>query len=140
MSSRTIPRALTAGLLLLGCLTYAESLDWRGARFGGFFLMPNMVVPSVGLPDWSAARDGRPVYMHALTAVDGVPVATSAEAHARMRMHHTGDPVAYTFAYQGHTEERRLPLAPFDNREHFLIFGTYLLNGAMYLLLAALAA
>jgi hypothetical protein len=140
MSNRTIPRALSAGLLVLGCLTYTESLDWRGARFGGFFLMPNMVVPSVGLADWSGALEGRPVYQHALTAIDGVPVSSTAEAYARTRAHHVGDTVAYTFAYDGHVEERRLPLAPFDARDHFLIFGTYLVNGAMYLLLAVLAA
>jgi hypothetical protein len=140
MASLTIPRALSAGLLVLGCLTYSESLDWRGTRFGGFFLTPNLVVPSVGLADWSGARDGRPVYQHALTAVDGVPVSSSAEAYARTRAHQVGDSVAYTFSYEGHVEERRLPLAPFDARSHFLIFGTYLLNGAMYLLLAALAA
>ena len=140
MSTLTIRRALSAGLLVLGCLTYSESLNWQGQRFGGFFLMPNLVVPSVGLADWSGAREGRPVYQHALTAIDGVPVATTTEAYARTRAHQIGDSVAYTFAYQGHVEERRLPLAPFDARAHFLIFGTYLLNGAMYLLLAALAA
>ena len=140
MSSLTIQRTLSAGLLVLGCLTYTESLDWRGARFGGFFLMPNMVVPSVGLADWSGAREGRPVYQHALTAIDGVPVSTTAEAYARSRAHHTGDAVAFTFAYQGDVAERGFPIAPFDARAHFLIFGTYLLNGAMYLLLAALAA
>jgi hypothetical protein len=102
--------------------------------------MPNLVVPSVGLTDWSGTREGRPVYQHALTAVDGVAVSSTAEAYARTRAHHTGESVTYTFAYQGRVEERRLPLAPFGARDHFLIFGTYLLNGAMYLLLAALAA
>ena len=140
MTTRTIPRALSAGLLVLGLLTYTESLDWRGTRFGGFFLTPNMVVPSVGLADWGGAREGRPVYQHALTAIDGMPVASSSEAYARIRAHHLGDSVAFTFAYQGQIEERRLPVSPFDSRDHFLIFGTYLVNGAMYLLLAALAA
>ena len=74
MSSLTIRRGLSAGLLLLGCLSYSESLDLRWSRFGGFFLMPNRVVPSVGLADWSSEGVGRPIYQHALMAIDGVPV------------------------------------------------------------------
>jgi len=50
-------RLASAILLAIAGLALADSSAWRGARFPGFFVMPNRVVPSVGLPGRSEDPD-----------------------------------------------------------------------------------
>ena len=45
-----LARGTSAILLVIGALALVHSLGWRGARFPGFFVMPNRVVPSAALP------------------------------------------------------------------------------------------
>jgi hypothetical protein len=140
MARLTPARVLSVGLLALGVLAFANSRNWRGASFPGFFLMPNRVVPSVSLPDWSGVREGRPLHQQLLVAVDDVPVVTPEQAYARAGAHAPGEVVRYTFARGGMLESRTFALRTFTTREHRLIFGTYFASGVLYLLLAVLAA
>src|SRR5207253_8105330 len=59
-----LARGTSAILLAIGALALVHSLGWRGARFPGFFVMPNRVVPSAALPGWSGVAEGRPLYQN----------------------------------------------------------------------------
>lgn len=135
-----VARGASAALLGLALLAFLHSLDWRGTSFPGFFVMPNRVVPSAGLPDWSGVREGRPLYQQVVLAVDGDPVPSGAEVYRRAALHRPGEPVEYLLAHAGGVETRSFPLRRFGDGEYLAIFGAYLVTGLAYLLLAALAA
>jgi hypothetical protein len=128
-----------AALLTLGALAVLESLQWRGARFPGFFLMPNRVVPSVALPRWSGVGEGRPLYQQVLLAVDDVPVGTAAEGYLRAAERREGDTVRCLFADEGRLRRREVALRTLSDGAFLAIFGTYALTGLAYLLLGAVA-
>src|SRR5207249_1785831 len=54
--NRLLARGTSAVLLAIGALALVHSLDWRGARFPGFFVMPNRVVPSAALAAVASER------------------------------------------------------------------------------------
>ena len=79
-----IPRlvhAVSAGLLVLGLLLGAESLRWPGTSFPGFLVLPNRVVPSIGLPGWSGVAEGRPVYQQVVLVVGDTPTPDAAAVY-----------------------------------------------------------
>src|SRR5258705_3922959 len=85
--NRFLARGTSAVLLAIGALALVHSLGWRGARFPGFFVMPNRVVPSAALPGWSGVAEGRPLYQNILLAVDGVPIAAADDGYPRAPAH-----------------------------------------------------
>ena len=111
---RHLPLLVSMGLLCIGLVASVRSVVWHGAPFPGFFLMPNRVVPSAGLPTWSGVADGRAPYQEVLLAVDGMPVATGADGYRRAATHHAGEPVQYLFARRDGTETRTYPLRVFS--------------------------
>jgi hypothetical protein len=138
--SRTpIVHVLSIAILLVGALGLVRSLDWRDAKFPGFFIMPNRVVPSVGLTDWSGVQDGRPLYQHVVLAVDEVPIADSSDGYRRAAAHAVGEPVRYLVARDQSHETRSFPLRRFTDWAYFSIFGLYFVGGLGYLVLAAFA-
>jgi len=138
-SSSILVRGATFGLLALGLLAAAESLRWPGARFPGFLVMPNRVVPSVGLPGWSGVDEGRPLYQQVVVAVDDVPVTSAAAVYDAVARRAPGTLVSYQVVRQGTLDTRVSPIRTFGWDTHVLIFGAYLLSGLAYLLLAAVA-
>ena len=133
-----LPLAVSLTILAIGCVAGLRSLSWRGAPFPGFFLLPNRVVPSAGLPGWSGVAEGRPPFQEVLLAIDGTPVASGAEGYRRAAAHHGSD-VEYLFARRDGTEKRSYPLRVFTTAEHLAVFGAYLVAGASYLVLAFFA-
>ena len=133
-----LPLAVTLAILAIGCIAGVRSLAWRGAPFPGFFLLPNRVVPSAGLPGWSGVAEGRPPFQETLVAVDGTPVVSGADGYRRAATHRGGE-VEYLFARRDGTERRSYPLRVFSGAEHLAVFGAYLLAGAAYLVLALFA-
>src|SRR5213593_1149496 len=113
-------RVASAALLLVGLLALVQSRAWWGARFPGFFLLPNRVVPSAGLPGWGGTSEGQPLYQQTVVAVDDVRVATGAEAYGRAAAHRVGDPVRFTFARSGAPETRTFPLQRFTAADYLL--------------------
>src|SRR5881396_1666600 len=93
-----LPLAVSLAILAIGCVAGVRSLGWRGAPFPGFFLLPNRVVPSAGLPGWSGVAEGRPPFQEVLLAVDGTPVVSGADGYRRAAAHQAGEPVEYLFA------------------------------------------
>ena len=136
----TLSRALSLGLALIGLVTFADSTRWIGTRFGGFFLLPNLVIPSIALGGWSGTTDGLPPWQDTVRAVDGTVVDTADAAYDRIARHRPGEPVQYELARDGDLVWRSFPALTFTSTDHALVFGTYVLTGFAYLLLAALAA
>jgi hypothetical protein len=136
----TLPRALSLALALLGLVTFADSTRWIGTRFGGFFLLPNLVIPSIALSDWSGTTDGLPPWQDTVRAVDGTAVDSVDAAYDQIARHRSGEPVQYELVRNGEVRWRSFPARTFGSLDHALVFGTYLLTGLAYLLLASLAA
>ena len=136
---RVVASLASLAILAVGLVSAGRSLSWRDAAFPGFFLMPNRVVPSAGLSDWSGVRDGQPLYQQVLVAVDGTPVTSAIEAYRRAGAHQIGDPIRYRFAARTETAERSFPLRRFTEADYWLIFGMYALTGLAYLALGFLA-
>jgi hypothetical protein len=140
VASRFSPmRAMSVALLIMAAGAFLDSLAWRGARFPGFFIMPNRVVPSAGLPDWSGVAEGRPLYQQVLLAVNAMPVSSGQDAYRRIAAHRGDDPARYLFANADRTEERSFPVRQFTDAEYVAIFGMYFINGLAYLALAVVA-
>lgn len=140
MHARThIVRAVSGGLLALGLLLGAESLRWPGALFPGFLVMPNRVVPSVGLAGWSGVDEGRPLYQQVVLAVDDRPVTTADDVYAALEGRAPGNMVRYRVVRRGEVETRTLPAQTLDARAYALVFGSYLVSWLTYLLLAFVA-
>jgi len=137
---RRLLRLVSAGVLALGMLTLLGSLAWRGARFPGFLVMPNRVVPSAGLPSWSGVSEGSPPYQEVLLAVDDAQVTSAADAYRRAAAHQVGETARYTFVRDGVVETHTYPLRQFTDGEFFAIFGAYFIAGLAHLLLAWCAA
>src|SRR5438128_6835058 len=138
--NRLLARGTSAVLLVIGALALVHSLGWRGARFPGFFVMPNRVVPSAALPGWSGVADGRPVYQNLLLAVADVPIAAAEAGYRRAAAHAAGAPAAYLFARADGAETRTFPTRILGDGEYLAIFGAYALTALAYLLLAAVAS
>lgn len=139
-NTRMLRRALSIGILCLGSFALAQSLAWRGITFPGFFVMPNRVVPSAGLPDWAGIEAGRPLYQQVLVAVDEQPADEADDAYRAAGNPGTDGAVRYTFSDAGREETRTVPVRTFTQRDHLLVFGAYFVTGLAYLLLAALAS
>src|SRR5258705_107197 len=135
-----LARGTSAILLVIGALALVHSLGWRGARFPGFFVMPNRVVPSAALPGWSGVAEGRPLYQNILLAVDGVPIAAAEDGYRRAAAHSAGEPAAYLFARAGGLETRTFATRILGDGEYLAIFGAYAFTALAYLLLATVAS
>ena len=126
-------RVVLAAALITGTLVATVAMNtrqWVGRPFPGFFVMPNRVVPSISLPDWSDGRSAR-LFQRQVVAVNGVPVASAAEVYATVARLPAGTSVAYTLA-DAHLAVR-VPSRVFTLTDYALIFGAYLLSGVGFL-------
>src|SRR5262249_4289105 len=112
----------------IAIVTTVGTFGWLGRPFPGFFVMHDLLVPSVGLYEWTGLREGVP--FHALVvAVDGTPVATHQEVYDRVVAVPVGTPVRYTLEKGGQRFERTVPTMRFGLRDYALTFGLFVLNG-----------
>jgi hypothetical protein len=107
---------------------------WIGQTFPGFFVLPNRITASVGLPGWTANRDGT-IYQAAVVAVNGEPVTSSADVYRVVAKQPAGTPFTYTFRSRTMTTTLTIPSATFSPVDYWAIFGGYLATGIGYLLL-----
>jgi signal transduction histidine kinase len=138
----TTPRAsrgVRAAVLLLGVAgialaaqTTVTSLQWIGRVFPGFVLLDNRVIASVGLGQWNGSRVPD-LYQSELLAVDGVPIASSSDAYARVAAQPAGHPVRYTLRRDGLVRDVTVPSQRFGRQDWVLLFGAFLLNGSVFL-------
>lgn len=116
---------IAGGVALTCALT---SVRWIGAPFPGFFVMANRVIPSISLPHWTIADHSR-LYQHAVVAVNGRSVETSAALYAIVQSTPPGASFTYTLEKDGQQEQVTLSSLPFTWRDYILLFGLYLFNG-----------
>lgn len=116
-------------LALLTC-TATNSRSWIDRNFPGFVVMPNRVIASAGLPHWTGT-DGR-LFQHVVVAVNGTPVATSADVYARVAHLPAGTPVHYALAKGEARVDAVIRSMRFTRADFTLLFGAYLLNGALF--------
>jgi hypothetical protein len=112
---------------------------WIGRPFPGFFILPNRTIPSIGWEGWSAVRDGT-IYQRTVIAIDGRAVAGNGDAYQAVARHAPGDPVGYTLRQGSTTASVVLPSRTFSRADYWVIFGSYLVTGLLYLWLGVLAA
>ena len=112
---------------------------WIGKTFPGFFVLPNRVIPSIGRVAWSGSRDSA-IYQRTVLAVDGTHIIDNADAYRRVATRAPGTPVAYTLRRGASTQTLTLETRVFSHSDYWIIFGTYLVTGLLYLLLGLLGA
>jgi hypothetical protein len=144
--SATSPAVYRAVLLAAAVATLAVTVvtglgtgSWVGRTFPGFFVLPNRVIPSVGRVAWSGSSDSA-IYQRTVVAVDGTRVQSNADAYRGVAQRPSGTPVAYTLRHGSTTETLTLESRVFSHADYWIIFGTYLATGMLYLLLGLLGA
>src|SRR5438093_7089918 len=124
--------AIGLAAIVLATRTTITSSAWVGRVFPGFVLLDNCVVASVGLANWPGTSVPG-LYQSQVIAVNGVAVGSAAEAYARVAALPPGTPVRYRLARRGVEREVTIAAQRFTLRDWTLLFGAFLLNGAMYL-------
>jgi signal transduction histidine kinase/CheY-like chemotaxis protein len=117
---------LMAGGLALTCIL--TSVRWVGTPFPGFFVMANRVIPSISLPHWTIANHSQ-LYQHAVVAVNGQPLETSAALYAVVQAVPPGSVFTYTLEKDGRQEQVALSSLPFTVKDYLLLFGPYVVSG-----------
>ena len=113
--------------------------DWMGRPFPGFFVFPNRVIPSIGLPDWAVTRDGT-LYQRAVISVDGQPVDDGAQVYRYVDRRPIGSPFVYELRKGAATDTIAIRSGVFSRSDYWAIFGAYLGTGFLYLMLGLLGA
>jgi len=112
---------------------------WIGRPFPGFFVFPNRVVASIGLPHWATSQDGT-LYQRTVVALDHIPVVDGADVYRRVSAQPVGTRFAVTLRSGAATDTvavRSTALTVFDCAA---IFGTYVATGCLYLGLGLVGA
>jgi len=118
--------------IALATQTTLSSLQWIGRVFPGFVLLDNRVIASVGLGHWTGSRVPD-LYQSEVLAVDGVPIASTADAYARVEARPAGSPIRYRLRRAGQVHEITIDSQRFGRRDWLLLHGAFLLNGAVFL-------
>jgi signal transduction histidine kinase len=122
--------AIGLAAIVLATTTTITSLQWIGRVFPGFMLLDNRVIASVGLADWTGtAVPG--LFQSEVLAVDGKRVSSTDEVYARVSALPAGTDVRYRLERGGVEREVTVPTDRFLVRDWFLLFGAFLLNGAV---------
>ncbi|MEX2207625.1 MAG: ATP-binding protein [Myxococcota bacterium] len=139
MTSRRDPGLWFAASLVVLVAVYGtvEAFRWHERLFPGFLVLRNGVVASAGLTHWPATASGE-IYGYEVTAVDGVPVRGGAEIRAAVERGAEGRLVRYRFGEGKQAFERQIPTSRFGTRDLWLLFGSFLLNGAAFGIVALL--
>lgn len=116
-----------------------DSVLWIDRPFMGFLLGRNHIVAPIGLPHWTGLQAGVP-FGAELIAVDGQPVGS---VHALVEdtwRGRVGTPVRYTFATPSGNLVRVVPVMHFTLLDYVGLFGSWLVNGAVFIVAGFLVA
>lgn len=136
---RTVLVMAACAAITVTMIVGATTGGWIGQSFPGFFVLPNRVIPSVGREAWPASGEVR-MYQRTVIAVDEKPVIGNVDAYHRVAAQGPGTPVRYTLRNGAGTETVTIPSRRFSQTDYWLIFGSYLATGLLYLLVGVLAA
>ncbi len=127
----------TALLLFAAAYGGLEVLRWSERPFAGFLLLGNRVVASAGLAHWPATADGE-IYGCEITHVNGEPAPEGAALRSWIEAQPVGAPVRWRFEKGGRTFERSVEIRRFEARDSWLLFGSFLLTGSAFGIVAVL--
>ncbi len=140
------PRVYRAALLAAACTAVAVTAivglsagGWIGKSFPGFFVLPNRIIPSVSREAWSAGGESA-VYQRTVVAIDGKRVTSNVDAYREVAAQPPGSAVVYTLRSGAGTETLTLESRRFSRADYWIIFGSYLVTGLLYLWVGVLAA
>ena len=140
--ARTLYRAalLAAGVTALAvtAVLAVAAHGWIGRPFPGFFVLPNRVIPSVGLASWAGSADGA-VYQRTVVAVDGGRVTHNGDVYRHVESLPAGTAITYTLRHGATVETLTLASRTFSPLDYWAIFGSYVLTGLLYVGLGLVA-
>jgi signal transduction histidine kinase len=122
--------AIGLAAIVLATTTTITSLTWIDRVFPGFMLLDNRVIASVGLADWTGTAIPD-LFQSEVIAVDGRPVRSTDDVYAYVESRPVGTEVRYRLERGGEAREMSVPTDRFLVRDWFLLFGAFLLNGAV---------
>ncbi len=129
--SRAAAASVTALLIAFGLIGVTSAVEWVDRPFAGFLLLGNGVVASAGLPGWPATRDGE-IFQRTLISVEGESLGAPEELRGWIEARPEGSKLHYRLAGAGGVEiERAIAIRRFSRADAALLFGAYLLNGAL---------
>jgi signal transduction histidine kinase len=118
--------------IALATRTTITSSHWVGRVFPGFFVMPNRVIPSIGLAQWTGASVPD-LYQSEIIAVNGERGLTAGQIYHRIAATAPGTPIRYTLRRGADEYDVQVPTQEFTLIDWVLVFGAYLLNSVVYL-------
>ena len=136
---RTALVGVAVAALAVTVVVGLATATWIGAVFPGFFLLPNRVVPSVSRDGWAASRDGA-IFQRTVVAVAGRSVESRAAAYGAASALPAGSAIEYTLRHGSTVERLALESRVFTATDYWIVFGSYLATGLLYLWVGVLAA
>ena len=129
-----VSAAIALAATIVVALCTLNGLSRIGETFPGFLLWDNLYVAAVGEPSWTGVTSGVR-YQSWLTDVDGRRVTRADDVSEALRNRKPGEPLSYTFARDAVSERISVPLMKLGARAWTAVFGIYLLNAVVLLLL-----
>jgi signal transduction histidine kinase len=139
LTRRPVLHALVCALALVVGVCVYDSTVWLRRPFMGFWLGHNRIVAPVGLAEWTGFRADVP-FGSQLAAVDGQPVTDVAALVERTWDATPGALVRYGFATDAGHVERTVSIMRFTLRDYLSLFGVWIVNGGLFLVLGFLVA
>lgn len=139
LRGRSALHVLTLALAGVVAVCIVDSTIWVGRPFMGFLLGRNHIAAPIGLPHWTGFRADVP-FGARLVAVDGAPVSGVPELVEATWRKAPGIPVTYTFTTGAERVERVVPVMSFSLADHLSLFGTWIINGGLFLMLGLVVA
>jgi signal transduction histidine kinase len=124
--------AIALAAAALATHTTVASTAWVGRVFPGFLVLENRVVASAGGAGWSGLAVPGLAWSEVI-AVEGRPVGSAAEVYAAVAALPAGTAAAYRVRRGGEAREVHVVSQRFTVRDWVVVFGAYLVNGAVCL-------
>jgi two-component system NtrC family sensor kinase len=139
LTRRLVLHALALGLAAIAVVCVVDSTVWVGRPFMGFLLGRNHIAAPIGLPHWTGFRADVP-FGARLVAVDGASAPPVPRLIEDVWRRPAGTPIRYAFDTGSELIERTVPVMTFSLADHLSLFGTWIVNGGLFLLLGLLVA
>ena len=122
--------AAAIALPLAAVTTHGALSYWPDRAFPGFFVLPNALVPTIGLREWTGTRAAVPFHAR-IVAVDDVPLQRARDVYDHAARLPVGTPVRYTLAKEDEILSRTVPTMRFTASHYWLTLGAFLVFGLL---------
>ncbi len=129
--------ATVLSAVVLMCLV--ASLEWVGRAFMGFLMSRGRIVAPIGLGHWTGFQADVP-FGAELVETEGRPAEQVEVLVERVWELPVGTPLRYTFETSQGRVERTVPVMEFTVADYLSLFGVWLVNGGLFLVLGFLVA